>query len=162
MMVHVMFLSVMSGESFGGMGAFWSNSEVLLDWQGFDEQVNGAFKAMELQSSGEDGGGAHLPQKFWVSDRVYPDGDNVGGFTQGLAMLTGYELEITPIPWERGQVMQRLFGIVAYLFLNGPVLRPGETLGVTETERFHIREEADSESGNQRLILSLETEGTDQ
>ena len=32
----------------------------------------------------------------------------------------------------------RLVGTVSYLFANGPVLRGGDTLGVSETERFRV------------------------
>ena len=59
---------------------------------------------------------------------------------------------MTPIPWPMEEVAGRLVGTVAYLFSAGPVLKDGETLGVSETERFRV---AKAEGG--RMMLTMET-----
>ncbi len=43
--------------------------------------------------------------------------------------FTGYELDLTPLPWSMEEVAARLVGVVAYLFVSGPVLKDGDTLG---------------------------------
>ncbi len=50
----------------------------------------------------------------------------------------GYELNLEPVAWPLAAVAERLVGTVTYLFWHGPVLKDGETQGVSEAERFRL------------------------
>ncbi len=60
------------------------------------------------------------------------------------------------LDWSPDQLAQRLYQIVAYLFNQGPVLEDGQTLGISETEQFHIKHEQ-SQGQALRLLLTLES-----
>jgi len=59
---------------------------------------------------------------------------------------------MAPIAWPMEEVAARLVGTVEYLFREGSILRDGETLGVSNEERFRIRHDK-TEGG---MILTLE------
>jgi len=61
--------------------------------------------------------------------------------------------------WTLEDVALRLTGSVTYLFQAGPVLKDGETLGISETERFRLSE--DKNAGLMRMTLELGEIGND-
>ncbi len=59
---------------------------------------------------------------------------------------------MTQIDWPLPDVATRLLGVVSYLFTAGPVLKDGDTLGVSEDERVRITFSQET----MRLVLDYE------
>lgn len=153
--IAVMRVSAMLGDGNDPTGAYWSGSEMLTDWAAFHNNVMGGIEALRRNAQGGNPSEV-LPVSFWTSYRLFGSEEGrVGGFTLGLAPFAGYEIHIEPLPWPAGDVAARLLGVLQYHFQAGPVLRDGETLGVSETERFRIRF---VESGQAGMTAVLELE----
>ena len=73
-------------------------------------------------------------------------GGNLGGQTIGLRPFTGYEVVLSPSNFTLEFAADRLLGTVQYLFENGPVLKNGETLGTSTSEKFEISENPDCDT----------------
>ena len=84
------------------------------------------------------------PSDIWVRLRWFgpkTDGEQlVGIVTSGLLPFVGRELEFAPAALPPYTIGLRVIGVIHYLLSNGPVLRDGHTLGITETERIRVRE----------------------
>lgn len=80
------------------------------------------------------------PDQIWVGlNLVNADRGQVMLMSLGLYPFVGYEIE-TPMNSEQtDQVTSRYPGLVSYLLANGTVLREGDRVGVTETEKLHVR-----------------------
>jgi hypothetical protein len=61
-----------------------------------------------------------------------------GVMTTGLVPFFGYEIEFEPAAVPMMTIAERLLGTLQYLFAQGPVLKDGETLGISNTERIRI------------------------
>ncbi len=131
------------------LAGFWVSSSRLSDWGTFCADADTVLPAFESD------GAVAFPTRYWVSVQLTREGDAIGSQTIGLAPFTGYEVDLTPIPWRMEEVAARLIGTVQYLFEAGPVLRDGETLGVSENERFKIVESPDGK----QLSLNLQRTG---
>ena len=81
----------------------------------------------------------------------------VAAFTTGLAAFIGREIEFQPAPLQPVEVAQRLVGLCQYLIVNGPVIRDGETVGLSEREKIRVRHApAGQRPGVPVLLMSLE------
>ena len=156
--VNLMQLSAIISQLSSPLAHFWSTSEILIADQGFVNATLAAMDAMKKQSSGKSSNSNELPAQLWVNYQLYSGttSGTHGGMTQGLSSLTGYELDIAPLKWRRGDILQRLFGTVQYLFQQGPVLKDGQSLGASETEKFRIKSVAAKDNRPARLVLTLE------
>ncbi|MEM8793400.1 MAG: DUF4261 domain-containing protein [Pseudomonadota bacterium] len=130
------------------VGGFWISSEQLRDWGAFTRDANTAASAVSGSGTPE------FPTRYWVSVQLTQDGEAFGGATQGLRSFTGYEVELAPVSWPMSDVADHLVGTVLYLFEAGPVLKDGETLGVSQEKRFRISIKQDE----LKLRLGLEDE----
>lgn len=136
-------LAACLGRMHGAVAGYWSPSERLCDWSEFEGYA--AAMAPVLTE-----GDPAFPTRYWVSVQLTQDGEKYGGTTMGLMPFTNYEIDLTPIPWPMEEVAGRLVGVVTYLFSAGPVLKDGDTLGMSETERFRINAKFES------MILTFE------
>ncbi|WP_298863864.1 DUF4261 domain-containing protein [uncultured Sulfitobacter sp.] len=127
------------------VAGLWASSMQVNGWAEFKADSERAATAFE----GE--GPLALPGHFWTAIEPTKLADQNGGKTRGLAAITGYELELTPLFWPAERVVARLAGTVEYLLTHGPILEEGQTLGVTEDERFRITKKRDG-----TLVLTLE------
>lgn len=59
--------------------------------------------------------------------------------TTGLAPFIGREIEFMPSTLPPATIAQRVISTAQYLITNGLVLKDGDTLGVTETEKIRVR-----------------------
>lgn len=122
----------------GAMGeplaGYWVSSERLSPWDVFVQDGTGTAAAFD------ETGAVAFPSRYWVSVQLIREGESFGGRSIGLAPFTGYELAMPPIARPMEFVAERMVGTLEYLFQAGPVLRGGETLGATESERFRIVE----------------------
>ena len=82
----------------------------------------------------------NLPISLWVSQHPFSD-ETTGGLgvlTQGLARFVGRELEFVAPGSDLKLLLDRAFGMTAYLVQHGPVLKDGSTFGISETERVAV------------------------
>ncbi|MBG6204145.1 hypothetical protein IWQ48_005308 [Labrenzia sp. EL_13] len=86
-----------------------------------------------------------FPLDLWLQVYPYrppsiPETEKVIGFvTEGLLPFVGREIQFEPVPMPPQDVASRVLNIALYLLSHGPVLKDGETLGMSETEQIHIR-----------------------
>jgi hypothetical protein len=80
------------------------------------------------------------PLYLWVDFRVFrnPDG-TTGLFTTGLGALGHMEIEIPKIKMPPGELREWAVNIAYYLLEKGPVLKHGNTIGMTATQQIKIR-----------------------
>jgi hypothetical protein len=80
------------------------------------------------------------PLYLWVDLRAFRNEDGTTGlFTTGLSSLGHMEIEIPRIEMEPGELREWLLNIMYYLLENGPVLKDGETIGMTAEQQIRIR-----------------------
>lgn len=105
-----------------------------------------------------------VPPLFWATLTFLmgperPDGTpTAAALTTGLCPFIGREIEFHPAPLHPTEIAQRLVGLVSYLTVNGPVIRDGETVGLSKAERIRARyADQCQRPGIPVLILNLET-----
>jgi hypothetical protein len=96
------------------------------------------------------------PLYLWVDLRAIRNEDGtIGLFTTGLTPLGHKEIEIPRIDMEPGELREWLLDIMYYLLANGPVLKHGETIGMTADHKVRIRHCA-SVFGHPGKVIRLE------
>jgi hypothetical protein len=79
-------------------------------------------------------------QLEWLDGPPTPDGKRtLAVLTQGLRPFVGRELEFAPWPLDPPTIALRVLGTGEYLIINGPVIKDGDTLGVSESEAIRVR-----------------------
>lgn len=80
------------------------------------------------------------PLYLWVDLRAFRNKDGTTGlFTTGLSSLGHMEIEIPRIDMEPGELREWLLNIMYYLLENGPVLKHGQTIGMSAEQKIRIR-----------------------
>ena len=107
-----------------------------------------------------------FPLDLWLQIYPYrppsiPETEQVIGFiTDGLQPFVGREIQFDPAPLAPQEVASRVLNIAHYLLTQGPVLKDGETLGMSETEKVRIRYRPEgARPGVPILELTLEQPG---
>ncbi len=96
------------------------------------------------------------PLYLWVDFRALRNEDGTTGlFTAGLSALGHMEIEIPRIDMEPGELREWLLNIMYYLLENGPVLKDGQTIGMTAEQQIHIRH-CPSSFGHPGTVIRLE------
>lgn len=90
-----------------------------------------------------------------------PDGHpTMAALTTGLLPFVGREIELAPTPLQPVEIARRLLGLGQYLIVQGPVIKDGETVGLTESEKIRVRfAPAGQRAGVPVMLMSLESEG---
>ena len=119
-------------EELPAIGVYWSTGQTVTEASRFIAAANGILQK-------------NLPLTVWAR-LLFLDGPPAedGGrttacVTTGLAPFVGREIEFMPASLDPSKIAQRVFGTMQYLLAQGPVLKDGETLGVSEAERIRIR-----------------------
>lgn len=98
-----------------------------------------------------------LPLLSWVEFRTFPG--NVSGtfnvFTTGLEALGLMEIEVRDAARPPAQLLERVMDVAAYLLESGPVLKDGDTIGTSATERLRIHH-APSKWDREGAVLWIE------
>jgi hypothetical protein len=77
---------------------------------------------------------------LWVDVRINPiSRTSTSGFTCGLRALDLMEFEVTKAPEPPSELYDRLMSMADYLIENGPVIKDGDTVGATASEKIKIR-----------------------
>ena len=96
------------------------------------------------------------PLYIWVDLRAFRNKDGTTGlFTTGLAPLGHMEIEIPNVDMEPGELREWLLNIMYYLLENGPVLKHGQTIGMTAEQQLRIQHCASS-FGHSGKVIRLE------
>jgi hypothetical protein len=96
------------------------------------------------------------PLYLWVDLRAFRNEDGTTGlFTTGLAPLGLMEMEIPSIDMDAGELREWMLNIMYYLLEKGPVLKHGETIGMTADHKVKIRHVA-SKFGHPGKVIRLE------
>jgi hypothetical protein len=96
------------------------------------------------------------PLYLWVDLRVFSNRDGTTGlFTTGLSALGHLEIEIPSINMGPGELREWLQNIICYLLENGPVLKHGQTIGMTAEQQIRIRH-CQSSFGHPGKVIRLE------
>jgi hypothetical protein len=96
------------------------------------------------------------PLYLWVDLRAFRNQDGTTGlFTTGLSALGHMEIEILSIDMEPGELREWLLNIMYYLLENGPVLKHGETIGMTAEQQIRIQH-CPSSFGHPGKVIRLE------
>ena len=64
--------------------------------------------------------------------------------TRGVAPFAGREIEFAPSTWPPAQMADRVIGTALYLMQRGPVVKDGDTLGNTSSERITVHLEGET------------------
>jgi hypothetical protein len=96
------------------------------------------------------------PLYLWVDLRAFRNEDGTTGlFTTGLSALGHMEIEIPRIDMEPGELREWLLNIMYYLLENGPVLKHGQTIGMTAEQQIRIQH-CPSSFGHPGTVIRLE------
>ena len=79
-------------------------------------------------------------QLLWLDGPPTPEGERtLAVVTTGLAPFVGREVEFMPAPLPPAVIAERTLGTITYLLGQGPVLKDGDSLGVSEAERIRAK-----------------------
>jgi hypothetical protein len=121
-------VTALAAKQSGVMAVYWGDASLVIFPQLF---VNMAEEFTTPQSP---------PLYLWADLRAFRNEDGTTGlFTIGLAPLGHMEIEIPRIKMESGELREWLLEIVRYLLEKGPVLRDGQTIGMSAEQRIRIR-----------------------
>lgn len=96
------------------------------------------------------------PLHLWVDLRAFQNDDGTTGlFTTGLAPLGHMEFEIPSIDMTPGDLREWLINIMYYVLEKGPVLKDGQTIGMTADHQVNIRH-TKSRFGHPGKVIRLE------
>jgi hypothetical protein len=79
-----------------------------------------------------------IPFPLWVSIHPFRDGQTVGAITFGLTPFGGREIEFEGPGADPGEIVTKVAGLIVYVLEHGAVLRDGDTLGASESDRIRI------------------------
>jgi hypothetical protein len=81
-----------------------------------------------------------LPLYLWIDFRVVPDEENtLTLFTTGMEALGFMEIEMVQSQAEPEEAVDLAFNFAHYLLENGPVLKDGDSIGMSETQHVQIQ-----------------------
>ncbi|HEY1173675.1 MAG TPA: DUF4261 domain-containing protein [Verrucomicrobiae bacterium] len=110
-----------------GIGVYWGAGTLVNSSETFLEHA--------AQMSAE-----CLPLYLWVDFRVVPDeGDTLTLFTTGMEALGLMEIEMVQAQIEPEEAVDLVFNFAHYLLENGPVLKDGDSIGMSETQHIQIQ-----------------------
>ena len=81
---------------------------------------------------------SELVKPFWYADAPQ-DRQSPGLLTMGLAPFVGREIDHPPTGEQPGAIYNRCLNLALYLMRSGPVIRDGDTVGQTPTQRIVVR-----------------------
>ncbi len=128
----------------GVMGIYWGDSTMVHYPKIFGEMAH----LVTTQNA--------PPLYLWVDYRLFrnPNG-TTGLFTTGLKALGHMEIEIPSIKMPVGKLREWAMNISQYLLTNGPVLKDGNTIGMTAEQQIRIRHRP-SMFGRRDMVLRME------
>jgi hypothetical protein len=80
----------------------------------------------------------------------------IGVLSYGLAPFVGREVELAPVVMPFEAVAERMWGLCGYLLENGPVIKNGDTLGLSDDERIRATWQVQGLRGDPVIELVME------
>jgi hypothetical protein len=115
-----------------GLAVVWTNGDVITEAGRFQEVARALVQRQ-------------IRPDIWIGFD-WLDGPPLSGGQRTLAVVTtglepfiGRDVEWLPTALPPGTIASRLLGLCQYLIINGPVIKDGESLGISETERIRAR-----------------------
>jgi hypothetical protein len=78
------------------------------------------------------------PFTLWVDIVPFPSGQTIGAITVGLSSFVDREIEFEMDGMDRPTVIDRVAGLALYLIEHGTVIKDGDTIGVSQTNRIKV------------------------
>ncbi|CAK0758653.1 DUF4261 domain-containing protein [uncultured Gammaproteobacteria bacterium] len=111
------------------IGVYWSSGQVVTETGAFQEEVTTK----------------DFPFETWISFR-WLDGPRTSKgertlavITNGLLPFVGREIEFQPVPLSPAEIALRVLGTIHVLLAKGPVLKDGDTVGISPAEHIRVR-----------------------
>jgi hypothetical protein len=79
-----------------------------------------------------------LPLYSWIDFRCYPDGSGYGLFTHGMKSLGFMEIKIPHSSGSAEDTVGLAFNIAHYLLDHGPIIKNGDTIGMSADQKLKI------------------------
>ena len=126
------------------LAVFWDSSKALLKY----DAIAGVIATLSNGSP---------PLDLWVTYSPWVDktSGEIGLFSIGLKGFVGYDIEFPPRKESLGQVLERAIALTGYLLDKGPILKDGDTIGYSETERLKVKF---ADDGQSETVLQITTE----
>ncbi len=112
------------------VGVYWTAAEMVWPASVFREA------AAELMKG-------RVPIEAWLHlgfmrAPMDPTPNAIACVTTGLMPFIGREIELLPTSLQPAQIAERLYGLARYLIDKGQILKDGETVGLSPTEKFRV------------------------
>jgi hypothetical protein len=78
------------------------------------------------------------PFVLWVDIVPFPSGQTIGAITIGLSSFINREIEFEVDGMDRAMVIDRVAGLISYLIEHGSVIKDGDTIGISESDRTKV------------------------
>ncbi len=127
--LNILLTKFVAGTAFASeaLGIYWAAGALVNSneiFMGFNEGISRKF----------------LPLYNWIDFRVNQNEDaTLTLFTTGLKQFDLMEIEVINSNLSPKDLITRVFNIAHYLLENGPVLKDGDTLSMTKTEKVKIQ-----------------------
>lgn len=137
-------VTALAAKQAGVMAVYWPEATLVLFPRVFIDMA----KAMDSPEA--------PPLYLWVDLRAFRNDDGTTGlFTTGLVKLGHMEIEIPRIEMDPGELREWLVNIMYYLLEKGPVLKNGQTIGMTAEQQIRILH-SPSSFGHPGTVIRLE------
>jgi hypothetical protein len=133
-----------------GIGVLWANGDAITEAEYFSEATV-AFSNRQTRPE--------IWVAFdWLDGPLSPEGQRTFAVTTtGMMPFIGRELEWMPAALPPTTIASRLLSLCQYLIVNGPIVRDGETIGLTASERIRARHAAHGQCGSPVVQLTAES-----
>ncbi len=78
------------------------------------------------------------PCSLWMGFHPFQENGLVGLLTHGLRAFVGREIEVPPSRAGTRYIVERAVGLATYLVERGDVVRDGDTVGISQSERIKV------------------------
>ncbi|AWM08805.1 DUF4261 domain-containing protein [Bradyrhizobium symbiodeficiens] len=79
------------------------------------------------------------PFRLWVDILLFRSGDKIGAVTMGLTAFVGREIEFVTGKLTLPELFDKVAGLSVYLIEHGSVVKDGDTMGTSASERIQVR-----------------------
>jgi hypothetical protein len=87
------------------------------------------------------------PFSLWVDVLPYRSGAKIGAISVGLSAFVGREIEFVTSKLKLSALVDKVAGLSVYLIEHGNVVKDGDTIGTSATERIKVRYKSSDDFG---------------
>lgn len=93
------------------------------------------------------------PLGLWVDILPFGSGAKIGAVTMGLSAFVGREIEFVTGKLTLPALFDKVAGLSVYLIEHGSVVKDGDTIGASASERIQVRYKNSEVFGGCRFLL---------